>query len=188
MPRLSLVCLGLLLVLGGGCAAAQPLPDAGTARPHYDLPDLERRVLGELNRVRRTRGRAPLAPDTALAAIARAHSADMRDRGFFAHHNLDGQRGGDRARRAGYGFRTFGENLFRGRLYDTVNHIRRGDHVTTAYLWHTPGDLAALVVAMWMESSGHRDNMLSPAFDFGGVGIAIGADHDVFVTLNLSAR
>ena len=186
MPRLSIVLLAL--VFGSGCVAAQPRPEAGTDRPHYDLPDLEARVLGELNRVRRARGRAPLRPDTALAALARAHSADMRDRDFLAHRNPDGHDGGDRARRAGYGFRTFGENLFRGRLYDTVNHIRSGDRTTTAYLWHTPDELAELVVAMWMESPGHRDNMLSPAFDFGGVGIAVGSESEVFITLNLSAR
>lgn len=186
MPYFSIVLLAL--VLGSGCAAAQPRPDAGTDRPHYDLPDLERRVLAELNRVRRAHGRAPLGPDTALAAIARAHSADMRDRGFVAHRNPDGHDGGDRARRAGYGFRAFGENLFRGRLYDTVNHIRRGDHTTTRYLWHTPDELAELVVSMWMESPGHRANMLSSAFDFGGVGIAVGSESETFITLNLSAR
>jgi uncharacterized protein YkwD len=112
----------------------------------------------------------------------------MRDRVFFAHRNPDGQRAGDRARRAGYAFRSYGENLFRGHLYDTINEIRRGDHVETAYVWHTPDTLARLVVQSWLESPGHRTNMLSPAFDFGGVGIAIGPEHAVLATLNLSAR
>jgi uncharacterized protein YkwD len=188
MPRFSPAALVLLLVLASGCAAAQPRFAPGPERPDIDLPDLERRVLSELNRARQTHGRAPLQPDTALAALARAHSADMRDRVFFAHRNPDGLRAGDRARRAGYAFRSFGENLFRGHLYETINELRRGDLFETAYLWYAPDDLARTVVQSWLESPGHRDNMLSRAFDFGGVGVAAGPEHEVFVTLNLSAR
>lgn len=185
----ALLVLGLVLALGPGCATAQPRPDGWSPeRPAFDLPSLEQRVLNEVNRTRRSLGRASLSADSALAALARAHSADMRDRDFFAHRNPDGRYAGDRARAAGYAFRSFGENLFRGHLYDTVNHIRRGDVVTTDYLWYTPDELAELTVAMWMESPGHRTNLLSPDFDFGGVGIAAGPESEVYITLNLSRR
>lgn len=183
----ALLGLSLVLALGSGCATAQPRADGwSTDRPDFDLPSLEQRVLNEVNRTRRSLGRASLRTDSALAALARSHSTDMLDRGFFDHRNPDGRYAGDRARAEGYAFRSFGENLFRGRLYDTVNHIRRGDEVTTDYLWYTPDELAELTVAMWVESPGHRTNMLSPDFDAGGVGIAVGPDAEVFVTLNLS--
>lgn len=192
MPRLLRALLGLSLLLSVGCGAArpsaQPLPDAAPEPPHVDLPDLERRVLGEINRVRQERQRGRLQPDTALAAVARAHSDAMRARGFFAHQDPDGRRGGDRARAAGYPFRAFGENLYRGRLADTVTEIRQGGRTTVSVLWHTPDTLARHIVESWMESPGHRDNMLSPAFDFGGVGIALGPESEVIVTLNLSAH
>jgi len=185
----ALLGLGLVLALGLGCATAQPRPDGWSPeRPDFDLPSLEQRVLNEVNRTRRSLGRATLRTDSALAALARSHSADMLTRDFFAHQNPDGRYAGDRARAAGYAFRSFGENLFRGHLYDTVNHIRRGDVVTTDYLWYSPDELAALTVAMWMESPGHRTNMLSPDFDAGGVGIIAGPDAEVFITLNLSGH
>lgn len=185
----TLPVLCLVLALGAGCATAQPRPDGWSPeRPDFDLPSLEQRVLNEVNRTRRSLGRATLRADSALAALARGHSADMLRRDFFAHRNPDGRLAGDRARAAGYAFRSFGENLFRGHLYDTVNHIRRGDVVTTDYLWYTPDELAELTVAMWMESPGHRTNMLSPNFDFGGVGLAVGPNAEVFITLNLSGH
>ncbi|MEM1041360.1 MAG: CAP domain-containing protein [Bacteroidota bacterium] len=193
LPTVRLLfSLCALLVLGCGAApqpTAQPVLrlDESAEVPRFDVPELERLVLRAVNRVRHEHQRAPLQPDTSLAAIARGHSQAMLDRAFFAHRDPDGLRAGDRARRARYAFQRLGENLFRGRLYDTVNTIRRGDHVQTVYLWHTPEDLAALVAESWMESPGHRANMLSSAYDFGGIGIATGPDFEVFVTLNLSA-
>ncbi|MEP0546469.1 MAG: CAP domain-containing protein [Rhodothermales bacterium] len=190
MPRSPHVLLVLALLLAAGCTTPRPAaqPSAPAARPHFDLPDLERRVLREVNVVRDRHGHARLDADTALAALGRAHSDAMQRRGFFAHADPEGRRAADRARRASYPFRALGENLYRGRLYDTVTRSRIGDRTTTSTLWHTPDALAALVVQMWMESPGHRDNMLSTSFDYGGVGIAVGAGDEVFVTLNLSAR
>ena len=190
MLRPPLVLLALSLLFAAGCTPTLPAaqPAAPHEKPHFDLPDVERRVLRELNEVRGQHGRARLDADSALTALARAHSEAMQRRGFFAHQDPDGRRGGDRARAAGYRFRAFGENLYRGRLYDTITRSRTGDRTTTSTLWHTPDALATLVVQMWMESPGHRDNMLSAEFDYGGVGIAVGGEDDVFVTLNLSAR
>lgn len=195
MPTVVHLSLGLYVLLALSCGLApqpnaQPLllPDQGPEVPHFSVADLERQVLRELNRVRREHRRAPLFADTSLATIARGHSQAMLERGFFAHHDPEGRRAGDRAHRAGYRFRQLGENLFRGRLYDTITTTRRGDYIRTSYLWFTPEDLAALVVESWMESPGHRENMLSPAYDFGGVGIVLGPEFEVFTTLNLSAH
>ncbi len=156
--------------------------------PFFDVAELERGVLREVNRVRREQRRAPLLADTSLAAVARAHSHAMLHRRFFAHRDPHGRRVGDRARQAGYAFERLGENLFRGRLYDTVTTTRRGDEVRTSYFWYTPGELAALAVERWMESPGHRENMLSAGYAFGGVGLAVGPEFEVLLTLNLSAR
>ncbi len=177
-----------LLVLGCGLPPrAQPhaSPDAA---PRYELPSLEARVLDEVNRARRGVGRSALHLDPGLATIAREHSRDMRDRRFVAHRNPDGLAPGERALRARYGFRHFGENLFGGRLYESRSLTRQGNRTHVAYRWHTPEGLATLIASMWMESPGHRENMLAGHFDYGGVGIAVGPEGEVLVTLNLSAR
>lgn len=190
-PRLRfLLLIGILLV--AGCTStvieAQPVRPQSQANPQVDLRDLERRILGAINDRRRLDGQHVLWPDTSLAALARTHSRDMRDREFVAHRNPDGLRAGERARQAGYVYRELGENLFQGRLYDTIAHTRRGTEEQTFYLWYAPDELADLVATMWMESPSHRENMLAGRYDYGGVGIAIGSDYNVFVTLNLSAR
>lgn len=178
------------LVAGLGCSpapAAQPRATERDTAPHYDLPTFELLVLDEVNRLRVTEGRGPVAFDEHLAAIARAHSQDMLDRGYVSHRTPEGVSPGRRAQRAGYAFQDFGENIFRGGLYDTVTHTRQGGRVQTRYVWHTPEALAALIGQMWMESPSHRENMLAEFFDFGGVGTVIGPDFEVLVTLNLSA-
>ncbi len=185
----------MALLTTAACVAVPPAPpyaDPSAAAPHINEVyinevDMERRVLREVNRARQAKGRAALLPDTSLAHVARAHSRAMLERGFFAHRDHGGLRAGDRARRAGYAFHRLGENLFRGRLYDTINTTKRGGRTTTTYLWSTPDDLAALVAESWMESPGHRENMLSAAYDLAGVGLAIGPEFEVFVTLNLAA-
>ena len=53
----------------------------------------------------------PLAWDGALHRAARHHSRDMASTGRFSHTGSDGSRVGDRASRAGYAWRSVGENL-----------------------------------------------------------------------------
>ena len=57
---------------------------------------MEERLLGLLNASRRAAGARPLRTSAGLVAVARAHSADMRRRGFFGHRS---PRNGDLARR-----------------------------------------------------------------------------------------
>lgn len=188
MRTLPLLLFAGSIVLGCGLPPRVQPNTSPDAAPRLELPDLEARVLNEVNRVRRGAGRSALRPDPELAAIARDHSRDMRDRRFVAHRNPDGLTPGERALRADYGFRHFGENLFGGRLYESRALAREGNRTYVTYRWHTPEGLATLVASMWMESPGHRENMLAGNFDYGGVGIAIGPESEVFVTLNLSAR
>jgi uncharacterized protein YkwD len=107
-------------------------------------------VLALVNAERATAGCAPLSADAALAAVARAHSADMRDRGFFSHTNPDGLDPFARARAAGI-------------TYSRAENIAYGQ----------PD--AAAVMTPWMASSGHRQNILNCQLRTLGVGVAQGA-------------
>ncbi|MFI9206436.1 CAP domain-containing protein [Streptomyces sp. NPDC053048] len=122
------------------------------ARPH-SAAGLEKAVADVLaltNRERTAAALPPLAADPRLAAAARAHSTDMVARDFYSHTTPEGREPWDRARAAGAPHRAIGENIACGQ--------------------RTPAE----VVRGWMDSPGHRANILTPGFTHLGVGYATG--------------
>jgi len=95
-------------------------------------------------------GLRPLAVDPLLAAAAQAHSADMVARAFYSHTSPDGSQPWDRAAAAGSRKRSIGENIACGQ--------------------RSPAE----VVDGWMNSPGHRANILKPDFTHIGIGLAGG--------------
>ncbi|MFB7084439.1 CAP domain-containing protein [Streptomyces sp. NPDC056296] len=102
------------------------------------------------NRERIRAGLPALAVDARLARAAQAHSADMVARDFYSHTDPDGGKPWDRAAAAGATRRTVGENIACGQ--------------------RSPAD----VVEGWMNSPGHRANILKPDFTHIGIGLAGG--------------
>ncbi|MCQ8828876.1 CAP domain-containing protein [Streptomyces malaysiensis] len=94
---------------------------------------------------------APLAQDPRLAAAAQAHSDDMVARDFYSHTGPEGHQPWDRTRAAGATHRGIGENIACGQ--------------------RSPAE----VVRGWMDSPGHRANILKPDFTHIGVGHATGS-------------
>jgi uncharacterized protein YkwD len=92
---------------------------------------------------------APVAWNDALAAAAQAHSRDMAAHRRFAHEGSDASTVGERATRAGYGWRLIGENIAAGQTS------------------------ASEAVAGWIESPGHCANLMNPAFTEMGAGYGI---------------
>jgi uncharacterized protein YkwD len=113
------------------------------------VPGVEGRVLALVNEARAGAGCAPLVADDALAAVARGHSADMRDRDYFSHDTPEGLSPFDRAEEAGIG-------------YARAENIAFGQ----------PD--AAAVMDAWMDSAGHRANILDCDLTKLGVGVAEG--------------
>jgi uncharacterized protein YkwD len=105
-------------------------------------------VLALVNVQRAAAGCGALTADPGLAALARAHSADMRDRHFFDHVNPDGLDPFQRAAKAGI-----------------VAHAEN-----IAYGQPDP----AAVMDAWMNSAGHRANILNCDLTRLGVGVAEG--------------
>ena len=129
--------------------------DAGTNQAEAGGPAsagaalLEARVLALVNTEREAVGCGPLVADDRLAAVARAHSADMRSRGFFDHVDPDGVGPFDRAEGAGLTARA--ENIARGQRD------------------------AAGVTADWMSSPGHRASILNCTLTSVGIGVVEGS-------------
>lgn len=107
-------------------------------------------VIGLTNGERARAGLRPLSDDQRLASAAQAHSADMAARGFYSHTTPEGAEPWDRAAAAGAAHRGIGENIACGQ--------------------RTPAD----VVLGWMNSPGHRANILKPDFTHIGIGFAGG--------------
>ena len=120
-------------------------------------PDLEAQMLALLNRERAAAGLKALAPDPALLEVARAHSADMFGRGYFAHVTPEGLSPFDRMTEAHVTFRIAGENLA---LAPTVKIAHTG----------------------LMNSPGHRANILRPEFGRVGIGIMDGGFRGIMVS------
>ncbi|MET7596849.1 CAP domain-containing protein [Streptomyces sp. NPDC005481] len=115
-------------------------------------------VLALTNAERTSAGLRPLAADARLTEAAQAHSTDMAVRGFYSHTSPEGREPWDRAAAAGSGHRSVGENIACGQRFPTE------------------------VVRGWMNSPGHRANILKPAFTHLGVGFAGGGPAGTYWT------
>ena len=73
-----------------------------------------------------------------------------------------------------------------GTLYSQVTARIVDGRRNVFYRWYTPEELAGEVVRAWLDSPGHRDNLLAPRYTHEGIGVAFGEDGMVFVTQNLS--
>ena len=150
------------------------------------VADLERRVHDLINKERRERKLAPLADDDRLSRVARGHSQDMAKRQFFDHVNPEGLDPTARGRRAGYECRKvrgniiregLGENLYQGSLYLRIR-IEDGQRF---YDWNSAEKIAKQSVDGWMNSPGHRRNILEARYSRTGVGVAVSGD-TVYIT------
>jgi uncharacterized protein YkwD len=148
-------------------------------RPQIHITGLEQRVAALVNLQRRQHGLNALAIDPGLSKIARDHSQDMVNRGFFDHVNPDGKAPSDRLRLAGYiCSKMSGENIYQNNVYSRVTI--RENHKT--YDWNSPEQIAESTVSGWMASPGHRRNILQKNYSRTGLGAAIAPDGKIFIT------
>jgi uncharacterized protein YkwD len=129
---------------------------------------LEKAIHSATNDQRASRGYGRLAYDTHIAGIARTHSRTMATQGFFAHESPDGSTMMDRYRRANYDGQQAAENIAKQYAANTTD----------------TNTIATDVVDGWMDSPGHRENILTSGFDVEGIGLYQGDDGALFITQN----
>ncbi|MEU6770929.1 CAP domain-containing protein [Streptomyces sp. NPDC046759] len=130
-------------------ATASKAPAApSTPKPAATASGLTARVVQLVNAERAKVGCRPLTVDAELTKAAQAHSADMAAHRNMSHTGSDGSSPADRITRAGYAWSAYGENV--------------------AYGFATPDQ----VMTAWMNSPGHRANILNCSFRQIGVGLA----------------
>ena len=141
-----------------------------------------------VNEERTQRGLSALDFDEDLREIARSHSQDMAERGYFSHTDPEGDDFSDRYEEFDYTCRvptddgmyyTGGENIAYT-YYET--NVRTGSGDTVYY--DTESELARGIVDQWMNSAGHRQNMLADYWQNEGIGIYVTSDNRVYATQN----
>ncbi|WP_328770120.1 CAP domain-containing protein [Streptomyces sp. NBC_00286] len=106
------------------------------------------RVLALVNAEREKAGCGPVTTNAKLTKAAQNHSQDMADHKNMSHTGSDGSDMGERLARVGYNFRSAGENVAAG--YGTPESVMDG----------------------WMNSPGHKANILNCGFKELGIGLA----------------
>jgi uncharacterized protein YkwD len=137
------------------CANADIVPDAS------NVTQVGQATLCLLNNERAARGMAPLTTHARLTQPSAAYSARMVGEHFFAHVSPDGGSLADRLVAAGYirrdGDWTVGENIAWGQ---------------------GPLSTPRSITAAWMNSPGHRANILTASYEEIGIGIVLGTPSD----------
>ncbi len=152
MTALALALVGptaTSVAASGGSAATSATP-ASASR-------IESALLTEMNRARTERGRRPLRSIATLARPARDQSRYLIGLGTLDHDGPDGSPFWTRLVAAGF----------------------PGDRALAENLAMVPGcgvAAAAQTVRIWLDSPGHRANLLNPRFHWVGAGAASGAD------------
>jgi len=132
--------------------------NASTSTSGDNVSSYEQQVLASTNAQRAVVGCQALTWNSTLAAAARTHSQDMAAKNYFDHNSLDGATPAQRVTAAGYRYRQFAENIAAGQA--------------------TPSD----VMASWMNSAGHKANILNCALTELGVGFATGGAYGTYWT------
>lgn len=127
----------------GNCGTTQN-PDTGI--DNDAVSDYEKEVVTLVNEIRKEYGLSELKLNTELSAVARAKSQDMKNNQYFSHTSPTYGSPFDMMKTFGISYRTAGENIAMG--------------------YRTP----EAVVDGWMNSEGHRANILNSSFSEIGVG------------------
>jgi len=141
-PRALFPFLLALVTHSLGCADTAAVPDC--------TADMEAEVCAVfqlVNQERVDRGLAPYAWNRELALASQRHAADMVANDYFSHTSLDGRNFVDRAEDAGYEGSPRGENIASGQ------------------------GSAEAVMESWMNSEGHRNNILATGSNEIGIGL-----------------
>lgn len=196
MKRRSRVLTLLLALAVFSCTpVASPPPQAQTVSTptHFDLDELEQSVHNLINQERKSAQLNPLAWNEPLASLAQAHSVDMLENGYFAHNSLDGKTPTDRANEAGFECSVFsegrqrtgiGENILTASTYHSIEVTELNGVETSRYNWKTQDELADEIVTTWMNSRGHRLNILRSDYTQQGLGAVTGSEQRIYITQN----
>ena len=166
---IGIAAIGLISLLSNHDGSSTDVPSKTTTPPATTNPKpttppvsstgvaaAEKRAFDLLNADRAKNGLKPLKLNSQLTALGGRYAQDMINRNFFSHYNPEGQSPFDRMQQAGISYNHAGENLAINSNVDTAEKA-------------------------FMNSSGHKDNILSPNYTEVGVGVRYDAKGSAYV-------
>ena len=169
--------LVLLLVLPGCVLVPEVSDSPGRGAPSLD--EVDRLVHSEAVAARRSNGAAGLDWSDALSEVAESHSRDMVRRGYFDHTDGRGQGAYERVEAAGVACRSVSENLYETTPHRQIRTRTVGGRTERRVDWWTPKEIAQRAVIGWLESPGHRRNLLRASSTRHGIGVAAAGERVV---------
>jgi len=178
---------GALSFAGGAAIQLPEQPELFDDSSGINATAVEYHIHKEINDRRSERGLSQLKFDEQLQQIARGHSKDMVARSYFSHEDPAGDDFADRYSESGYDCRV----KMSGKSYATgaeniayTWHERRVEMHGEMRYYSTSSEVAMAVVNWWMNSTGHRDNILKPHWKSEGIGVNITDSGKVYATQN----
>ncbi|MCM3585513.1 SafA/ExsA family spore coat assembly protein [Mesobacillus maritimus] len=153
--------VGLSEIIGANTHIKNPAliyPGQRITIPSITEKSIENQVIQLTNQERAKHGLKPLTADWQVSRVARHKSADMRDKNYFQHNSPTYGTPFNMLKSFGVSYRSAGENIAAGQ------------------------PTAQAVVKAWMESPGHRANILNSSYTHIGVGHASGGSYGNYWT------
>lgn len=171
MKTLALI-LGIMLC-GLMIWTTLPGSDHFLSLGQIDTGEIESAIIEYTNDERQNHGLPALQGDEHLSLIAREHSQDMALNNYLSHDNQQGEGPTDRARRHGHPVRkNLGGGWYTDGIGENIGKMPTGTVDGIGIVANSPDAVARAQVQIWMESPGHRQNILDPSYTTIGVGVA----------------
>jgi uncharacterized protein YkwD len=191
VPRRCLHVLAILAAVLSLCTASTyATARQQKAKPTIVAADLAKRIHTIINMERKRHGLGMLAWSEDLFRIASKHSNDMATRNYLSHDSPEGKGFSDRYQQAAYVceirigrvIHTGAENIALSHRY---NSMTTEDGIAY-YNWNSAQEIAQKTVDGWMNSPGHRKNILTPHWLHEGIGIEFesGPGNKIYITQN----
>ena len=136
--------------------APTPNPPSATKSGVNYWAEVEDQILKLVNEERGKNGKGPLVLNSTMRGFARDKSKEMIELNYFDHNSPRNGYINDILNKNGIKYKNVGENIA----------MQQGGETISSY------DMAKKFMDMWMNSSGHRANILSPDYTNLGVGVA----------------
>ena len=126
-----------------------------------------------INKERTKQGLSNLTWNPTIARASNNHSEDMANRGYFEHDSPEGHDFTWRYSQVGFTCEISQGNVIYG----------GGENISYSKGYYGVDTIATQTVNGWMNSQGHRENILRPYFQSEGIGVAKSGD-EIYVTQN----